>query len=282
MTRKHTLVAILAAILALATASFSALSAAQAGTLDDIKARGELICGVLGNSEPFGYEDPGNRQVVGYEVDLCKDLAGAIGVKPTIKVIAPQARIPELQQGRVDLLAALISYTKERAEQVEFSNTYLVDSFRCMVKKDSGISTLNGLADKRISVQKGGLIETALRGQFPNATVLSFDDVSERFVAFQQGKAAATCDRATLLRALQMRAKNEATTTILPEALNLVQKAGFAVRKGDKDFVAYLNQFLTSYESAGKGKALFDHWVGSASSYGLSRDFKMGDDISTQ
>ncbi|WP_166016318.1 MULTISPECIES: ABC transporter substrate-binding protein [Chelativorans] len=271
-----------AALLVAATPGMWGLSAAEAGTLDDIKARGELICGVLGNSEPFGYEDPGNRQVVGYEIDLCKDLAGTMDVTPTIKVIAPQARIPELQQGRVDLLAALISYTNERAEQVDFSNTYLVDSFRCMVKKDSGITGLDGLADKRISVQKGGLIEAALRSQFPNATVLSYDDVSERFVAFQQGKAAATCDRATLLRALQIRAKNEATTTILPEALNMMQKAGFAVRKGDKDFVDYLNQFLATYESSGKGQALFDRWVGASSNYDLSRDFKMGDDIASQ
>lgn len=62
---------------------------------------------MLGTDEPFSFlKDPMSREIVGYDVDMCNAVAKSLGVKPVLKQLAVAARIPELQQGRVDLLAA--------------------------------------------------------------------------------------------------------------------------------------------------------------------------------
>ncbi|WP_164139902.1 transporter substrate-binding domain-containing protein, partial [Stenotrophomonas maltophilia] len=66
------------------------------------------------------------RQIVGYDVDICQKVAESLGVALELKPIAVEARIPELIQGRVDILAANLGYTPERAQQIDFSFSYFV------------------------------------------------------------------------------------------------------------------------------------------------------------
>src|SRR5690606_25966385 len=105
MARANTLKCLpLAACLGMATV-------AHADALSDIKSRGTLVCGTLGTSEPFSFQDPKTRQVVGYEVDLCKEIADDLGVKLEIKMISVAARIPELVAGLVDVVAAKLGWS---------------------------------------------------------------------------------------------------------------------------------------------------------------------------
>ena len=101
-------------------------AAAHADQLADIKKKGEIVVGVLGTDEPNSFVDPKTREIVGYEVDLVNAIAKKIGVKPVFKQIAVAARIPELQQGHVDLLAASLTHNKEREAQIDFSLTTFV------------------------------------------------------------------------------------------------------------------------------------------------------------
>src|SRR6187402_3493314 len=82
----------------------TAVPVAQADQLTEIRHKGELVCGVLATDEPMSFVDPQTRTIVGYDVDLCRAVARKIGVRATAKQIAVGARIPELQQGHVDLL----------------------------------------------------------------------------------------------------------------------------------------------------------------------------------
>ncbi|KAG1264012.1 hypothetical protein G6F65_014422 [Rhizopus arrhizus] len=117
--KRHTL---FAACLGLATLALGA--AAQADQVDDIKARGELVCGTLGTSQPFSFQDGATRQLVGYDVDVCKLVADKLGVKVNYKLLSVAARVPELNEGRVDILAANLGYSPDRAEQIAFSHAY--------------------------------------------------------------------------------------------------------------------------------------------------------------
>ncbi len=250
-------------------------AAAQAGTLDDIKARGELICGVVGVNEPFGFEDVKTREVTGYEVDLCKILGQKLGVKTTIRVVTAQSRIPELAQKRIDMLSALLSYTKERAEQVDFSNNYLSDNSRCLVLADSKIQKLDELNGARVAILKGSVLDAPFRAKVPKATVLLMDDTAISLLSVYQGKVDATCNRVSTLSLLDSRNTNRLPTRYLPEVV-IFQTAGFAVRKGEKEFVAYLNSFLNNIEASGEGQTLWDKWLGANSPMKLKRDFKFG------
>jgi polar amino acid transport system substrate-binding protein len=98
-----------------------------------------------------------------------------IGVPATLKQIAVGARIPELQEGRVDILAASLTHTREREVVIDFSLTIFVTGQRVMVRRDSGITTLAQLSGKQVVTVKGGTQEANLRKNEPalKATVNS-------------------------------------------------------------------------------------------------------------
>ncbi|KAA0969648.1 transporter substrate-binding domain-containing protein [Aureimonas fodinaquatilis] len=252
--------------------------ALHAEVLDDIRSRGSITCGVLNNLEPFGYLDPATREVIGYEVDLCRALAEHLGVTAEIKVVSSQARMPELLQGRLDVIVALISYSPERAEQIDFSGTYVADSFQAITTEGSGLETLDDIAGKRVSVIKGSFLEPLIQSKYPTATTVSFDDAATTFMAVAQGRVDATVQRTTQARALQLRL-GDADNTVMLDPPITVQRSGFAIRKENPAFLAELNTFLAEYEESGAAQTLFDRWLGSESPFQLTRTFVVGSDI---
>jgi polar amino acid transport system substrate-binding protein len=162
--------------------------AVMADALDDIKARGTLRCATLADSVPMGYQDPVTRQLVGLDVDVCKGIARELGVKVEFQSVAISARIPSLVSGRVDVVAAALGYTKERAEQINFSSAYYQVPIKVLVKSDGEVKTFADFSGKRISVVKGSTPEFYARQQIPDAKVISFEDAPTAFLALQQGK----------------------------------------------------------------------------------------------
>lgn len=258
-----------------AAIAIAASAGAHADQLEDIKAAGKLVCG-LTIVQPFAYNEPETREVVGYEVDLCEMVAKDLGVKAEHKVIAADVRVPELVQGRIDMLDALMSYTPERAQVIDFSHEYVEDGFYFIVTKDSPIKEVEELADKRISVAKGSLYQTAATRKFPNASVIAFDDGPLAFLAMQQGKVDATVQRSAAAVGLQLRSPEGSPQIRLIEPPLLRQGSGFGVRKGEEAFLNYLNDFLDRTEASGEAQALWDKWLGSKSDYKLERHFKFG------
>lgn len=273
---QHRLKWALAAALAL---GLGASLSARADQLADIKARGSLICG-LTVVQPFAYNDQSTREMVGYEVDLCKKLADDLKVKMEHKVVAADVRVPELTQGRVDLLVALLSYTKERAQLVDFSNSYVEDGFYFITPKSSPVTNPDELATKRISVAKGSIYQTFAKRKYPDAQVIAFDDGPLAFLAMQQGKVDATIQRSAAAVGLQLRSPPGSPEIKLIEPALLRQGSGFAIRKNEPAFLAYLNGFLDRLEASGEAQKLWDKWLGKDSVYKLERKFKLGQPMS--
>ncbi len=247
---------------------------ALAGTLDDIKARGSLICGTEGTNPRFTLQNPMTRKIEGYEPALCAKVADALGVKIDYKLVSSEARIPELKDGRVDILASLITYTAQRAEQIAYSNTYFAQPFQIAVRTDASIKDFSGLETARIANVKGSLLEPIMAKRFPKAQQMSFDDANQQFLALQQGNVVAMASNVYILRTFQMKV-GESTMTILPEAL-FTAKVGFAVRKNDPEWVAFLNKVLGDLEASGEAEKLYEQYFGDM---GLKRSFKVGDPI---
>src|SRR5437764_1873201 len=84
----------------LAALSLFGTQAARADQLADIKQKGTLVCGTLGNAEPFSFPNPQTRETQGYDVDFCAAIARSLGVKLELKLIPVAAPIPELTQDR--------------------------------------------------------------------------------------------------------------------------------------------------------------------------------------
>lgn len=271
----------LSSIVKAASATLLAVAslAAQADQLADIKQKGELVIGVLGIDEPNSFIDPKTREFIGYEVDLAKAIAARIGVKPVFKQIAVAARIPELQQGGVDLLAASLTHNKEREAQVDFSLTTVVTGQKALVKVSSGIRNVPELAGRKVLTVKGGTQEPNIRKAVPTAEVVTFETTQQAFQALQQGKGAAFVnDEASLIAEhakLGARAKDY---IILPQNLS-VEPLAFGIKKGEAGVKAAVDDTLRALEKSGEAEKIFLKWYGPNSPLKFpSRSFKIETD----
>ncbi|ASP93453.1 transporter substrate-binding domain-containing protein [Sinorhizobium meliloti] len=249
---------------------------ASADQLDEIRAVGTLNCGVLTNSPPLGFQDPNTREPAGYEIDLCGMFAAHIGVKPKLTPVSPQTRMAELTQGRVDILASLLSYSKERAEQVDFSGAYIAEDFNFVVLDASDIKTVDDLAGQRIGLVKGSVLIPLTEKRLPDARVLSFETSAASFLALQQGKVKATVYRYSEGKAVQRNAGDDIKALRFLDEPLLSMPSGFAFRKGSPELVKAADEFLASIEKNGEGQKLYDKWLGKDSDLKATRKFEFG------
>ena len=260
--------AIIAASLLLLTGT------ASADQLADIKQKGTLICGTLGTAEPFSFPDPTTREVQGYDVDFCKAVAKSLGVKLELKLISVAARIPELQQGRVDVIAANLGWTPERAEQVAYSDAYYVSLQKVAAMRSSGIKSTSELAGKRVSAPKGSTSEMAVRKSIPSAQTTTFQDPPTAFLAMQQGKVDGFAVSELML--IKFKQQTEGTTPIdILEPALMIEPWGIGMRKDEAALIKHVNGVLEGMEKSGEAAQIFDKWLGPNTNYKLKRSFKV-------
>ncbi|MBV9562302.1 MAG: ABC transporter substrate-binding protein [Bradyrhizobium sp.] len=262
-----------AATMSLATALAGMLvGAANADQLADIKARGKLICGTLGTAEPFSFQHPQTRQIVGYDVDICQKVADSLGVSLELKPIAVEARIPELIQGRVDILAANLGYTPERAQQIDFSYSYFVSQQKVMVTKESGLTTLDQLGGKKITALKGSTSEQGVRRLIPTAETVTFQDTSAAYLALVQDKVDAFCASELLLVKLRQQSAARVPLAMI-EASLFVEPWGLGLRKGETALKDHVNGVLAKLSASGEIDQVFSKWLGEGTVFNIKRDF---------
>ena len=270
---------LLRSLLATVLAAASLVSVAHADQLDDIKKKGEIVVGVLGTDEPNSFVDPASREIVGYEVDLAKAIAARIGVKPVFKQLAVAARIPELTQGRVDILAASLTHNKERESQIDFSLTTFVTGQKVMVKASSGIADVAQLAGKKVLTVKGGTQEPNIRKAVPNVDVVTFETTQQAFLALQQGKGVGYVnDEATLVDDLAKLGPARKDYKILPTNLS-VEPLALGLRKNEPALKKVVDDTLAELEKSGEADKIFMKWYGPATKLQFDkRSFKIDSD----
>ena len=271
----------LAASLVTASLAFTALTSfsAHADQLADIKKKGEIVIGVLGTDEPNSFVDPKTREFIGYEVDLGRAIAQKIGVKPVFKQLAVAARIPELQQGHVDLLAASLTHNKEREAQIDFSLTTFVTGQKVLVKKASNITDLAQLAGKRVLTVKGGTQEPNIRKAVPNVDVVTFETTQQAFLALQQGKGVGYVnDESTLIDDMGKLGAANKDYAILPQNLS-VEPLAIGIKKGEAGVKTAVDSVLADLEKSGEAEKLFFKWYGPSTRLKFTtRSFKINSD----
>lgn len=248
----------------------------HANVLDDIKARGTMVCGTLGTSEPFSFQDPQTRQVVGYEVDLCKEIADKLGVKLEVKMIAVAARIPELVAGRVDVVAANLGWTPERAQQIDYSYSHYVSPQKILIKaKDSDtLKKPSDLSGKRVSAVSGSSSESGAKKLIPDVTTVTFKDPPTSFLALQQGKVSGFVGSELMLLKFKQDAETSAVKLGIIEDPLFTEPWGVGVRKGEKELLAEVNSVFSNLESTGKAQQIFEKWFGQDTKFYTKRVFK--------
>lgn len=233
----------------------SAEPAAAQGAPDAIKARGTLLAGVKYDTPPFGFVDAAN-QVVGFDVDLVREIAKALGVKVELVKVTSPTRIPMIVSGNVELVAASMTITEERAKTIDFSVVYYTGAQTLLVPAGSPIGGLKGLEGKTVAVQQGTTLEKNLAQLAPGAKVLPFRDYTSAWLALRQGRADAFTGSYDILRGFT---KNTPGFKVVGEKFS-VEPFGIGMKKGEAALVEFVNKVLRDLWSSGKYAELYRKW----------------------
>ncbi|GAB4436046.1 MAG: ABC transporter substrate-binding protein [bacterium] len=264
---------VFALLLVLVIFGFTVNKSFSADTLEEVKKKGVLVAGVKDSSPPFGFIDEKTREIVGYDIDFVKAIANKLGVKLELKPVTSASRMPQLIEGNIDIIAATMTKTPERAKQIDFSYTYFLTGQKFITKKGT-VKSLKDLDGKKIGTAKGSTSEQNAKKALPNATILSFDDYPQAFLALQQGKVHAVTTDESILAGILAKAPNKHQFEI-PDIQISDEPYGLGMRKGDTNFVNFVNKTLLEMEKSGEAKKIFEKWFGPHSQTPLKRNFKI-------
>lgn len=236
--------------------------AAKAGTLEAIKQRGKLVAGVKFDTKLFGLKDPGSGQVEGFDIDIAKKLAGQIlgdESKIELKEVTSKTRIPMLDNGEIDIIIATMTINEERKQQVDFSDVYFKAGQSLLVKKGSPIKSIADLTKgTKVLTVKGSTSAVNIREKAKETTVLEFENYQDAFTALKAGQGdALTTDNAILYGMQQQDPAFEVVGGTFTD-----EPYGMAIRKGDAEFVSYVNDFLKGLKDSGEYDKIYEKWIG--------------------
>ena len=249
----------LGAAAALAMTAGAALAASS--TLDAVKQRGRLICGI--NVGLAGFAVPDDKGVWrGFEVDFCRAVGAAVFGDPdrvAYKPLTGKTRFPALQSGEVDLLARITTWTFKRDVNLgfDFTGVTFYDGQGFLIHKDLGVTSARELDGASVCIQTGTTTELNL-ADFFRANGMKFRSVVvEDAAEARQNYAANRCDVYTTdrsgLAAQRSVLKNPGDHVILPETISK-EPFGLVVRHGDNawgDIVRWVRNALVVAEELG-------------------------------
>jgi polar amino acid transport system substrate-binding protein len=223
--------------------AFAASAAFAAGTIDSIKANGKIRIAVFGDKPPFGYLDESGKNA-GFDVVIAKrvtkDLLGDENAVEWV-LLEPANRVEYLEAGKVDIVFANFTVTKERAERVDFALPYMKVAIGVVSPNAKPIKNVADLKGKKLIVIKGTTAETFFAENYPEIELLKFDEISEAFQALTDGRGAGLSQDNTFLFAWAN--QNPGYTVGVP-TLGSLDTIAPAVKKGNTELLNWLNDEL--------------------------------------
>lgn len=137
-----------------------------------IKGRGVFVLGLDDSFPPLGFRSDDN-EIVGYDIDLAKEVAKRLGVDFRAQPIDWDAKEMELETGKIDCIWNGFTITEDRKNALSFTEAYLNNDQVLVVRADSGINSLAGAKDKVIGIQSGSSAQEAVNDNAAFASSIS-------------------------------------------------------------------------------------------------------------
>jgi polar amino acid transport system substrate-binding protein len=239
--------------------ALGAAHAACARTFQQVRNNGTLRIGVT-LFAPWAARAP-NGDLVGFEVDVARQLAADMGVKAEVLPYELDRLIPALESGEIDVIAAGLTITPERALHVNFSAPYAEGGIALATssQKTAKVARLDDLNNPsyKIAVVDGSVAFELARRVLPRAELKPYESVEMATAALLRGEVDAYLEDEPVPTFLAL--ENPQTIDVPLDKPLLVSKAGFAVSKGDPDFLAFLNAWITARDA--------DTWLPTTAAY---------------
>ena len=251
-------------IAALATllVSFCMLGApALADTLDEIKERGTLRVGMEPGYMPFELTNQ-KGEIIGFDVDMAKRMAKALDVELELVSTAWDGIIPSLVTKKFDIIMSGMTITEERAKTVDFAEPYIIIGQTALVRKDLAdeVKSWKDLNDPRykIASKLGTTGEIASRKMLPEAEYFSYETEHEGIMETVNGRVDAFIYDSPY-NAVAFAQKGQGRLFFLDQPFT-EEPLGWAIRKGNPKFMAFLNGFLAEARNNGTYDKIYTKW----------------------
>jgi polar amino acid transport system substrate-binding protein len=226
------------------------LLAAPAGarSLLEVRNHGTLRVGVA-LAAPWAMRDA-EGELTGFEIDVANKLAADMRVRAQIVVYEFDDLVPALEAGEIDIVAAGLAIKSERALHVNFSQPYATTGI-ALATNSTRTSSVQRFEELDAETYKIAAVENSVavalaRRLLPNANLVLFASTEEASAALLEGSVDGYLEDEPVPTFLAL---EHAGTIDLPLARPLLQsRAGFAVNKGDADFLAFLNAWIVERE----------------------------------
>lgn len=261
--KKGFMIKILAGVMAAAFA-FSGCGKADTKdtSWDKIKDKGELILGLDASFPPMGYTDDSNN-IVGYDIDLAKEVAKRLDIELKLQPINWKTKEQELDTGNIDCIWNGFTINDERKEKVLFSDPYMNNQQVLVVLADSSYNTMADLAGKTVALQGASSAADALNSNadFKKSLkkVIELDDNALCLMDLQAKQVdAVVMDEVVARYNIQIKGDK---FKVLEEALG-AEEYGIGFRKADEQLMNKVNDTLKEMAKDGKIAELDSKWFG--------------------
>jgi len=250
------------------TAIGADIGLAKKSTLEAILKKGELRVGFEAGYMPFEMTDKKGR-FVGFDIDMAKEMAKAMGVKFVPVNTAWDGIIPALITQKFDIIMSGMTVTQERNLKINFANPYIIVGQTILLhKKHKGVvKSYKDLNNSKYTVTSklGTTGEQAVKRMIPKCNYKSFETEPEAALEVINGKADAFVY--DLPYCVVFNAEQGAGKLVFLDKPFTFEPLAWAVRKGDPDLMNWLNNFLSQVKNDGRYERIHNKWIKSTDWY---------------
>ncbi len=248
-------------VVALAVLTFSVGAALAADTLSEIQKRGKLRVGMEPGYMPFELTNQ-KGEIIGFDVDMAKAMAAAMKVELELVSTAWDGIIPALLTDKFDVIMSGMTLTQERNLKVNFADPYILIGQSVLLKKDlaATVKSYKDLNNAKFTVASklGTTGEQATKKMIPNAKYISYETEQEGVIELVNGKIDAFIYDLPF-NAIAVNQKGQGKIVHLSEPFTK-EPLAWAIRKGDPDFLNWLNNFMQQLKYDGVYDKINQKW----------------------
>ena len=235
---------------------------ANKSTIEEILKRGELRVGFESGYVPFEMTNK-KGEFIGFDMDYARRLAKAMGVKFVPVNTAWDGIIPALLTGKFDIIMGGMTITQERNLKINFAEPYIVVGQTILLNKkhENEVKSYKDLNNPKFIVTSaiGTTGEQAIKKYIPKATYKGFETQGEAGLEVISGKADALVYDLPFCGFLYG-SQGKGKTVFLNEPFTY-EPLAWAIKKGDPDFLNYLNNFLRQSRGDGFYDRMYKKWI---------------------
>jgi polar amino acid transport system substrate-binding protein len=235
-------------------------------TLNEIIQRGELRVGFEAGYMPFEMSDK-KGNFIGFDIDMAKEMAKAMGVKFVPVNTAWDGIIPALLTKKFDIIMSGMTVTQERNLSINFADPYIIIGQTILLNKkhEGKVKSYKDLNDPKYTITSklGTTGEQAVKRMISKAKYKSFEVESEAALEVLNGKADAFVYDLPFCATFM--AQQGTGKLIFLDQPFTHEPLAWAIRKGDPDFLNWLNNFLRQVKADGTYDEIYNKWIKSTS-----------------